>query len=55
MGLPAVPTLWKPIAAVPELNLKVINLPNKLIFAAWCAGELINGINADVEFNDLLD
>jgi hypothetical protein len=34
MGLPAVPTLWEPMTAVPELDLEVINLPNKLIFAA---------------------
>jgi len=34
MGLPAVPTLWEPITAVPELDLEVINLLNKLIFAA---------------------
>ena len=34
MGLPAVPTSWEPMAAVPELNLKVINLLDKLIFAA---------------------
>ena len=32
MGLPAAPTLWKPIAAIPKLNFKVINLLNKLIF-----------------------
>jgi len=34
IGLPAVPTLWEPITAVPELGLKVINLLDKLIFAA---------------------
>ena len=34
MGLPAVPTLWKPIAAIPKLDLKIINLLDKLIFAA---------------------
>ena len=33
MGLSAVPTLWEPIAAVPKLDFKVINLLNKLIFA----------------------
>ena len=33
MGLPAVPTLWEPITAVPKLDLKVINLLYKLIFA----------------------
>ena len=34
IGLPAVPTLWEPIAAIPKLDLKVINLPDKLIFVA---------------------
>jgi hypothetical protein len=34
IGLPAVPTIWEPMAAVPELDLKVINLPDNLIFAA---------------------
>jgi len=43
------------MAAVPELDLKVINLLNELIFAARRAGEPIGGINADVESNDLLD
>ena len=33
IGLPAVPTLQEPIAAVPELDFKVINLLDKLIFA----------------------
>jgi hypothetical protein len=55
MGLPAVPTLWEPIAAVPKLDIKVINLPDKLIFAAWRAGEPIGGINADVKSNNLPD
>ena len=32
MGLPAVPTIWEPITAVPELDFKVINLPDELIF-----------------------
>jgi len=34
MGLPTVPTTWEPMAAVPKLDLKVINLPKELIFAA---------------------
>jgi hypothetical protein len=55
MGLPAVPTLWEPIAAVPKLDLKVINLPDKLIFAARRAGEPIGGFNAGVKFNNLPD
>ena len=53
MGLPAVPTSQEPMAAVPELDLEVINLPDKLIFAAWRAGEPISGVNADIKSNDL--
>ena len=34
MDFSAVPTIWEPIAAIPELNLKVINLLDKLLFAA---------------------
>ena len=34
MGLPAIPTLWEPMTAIPKLDLKVINLLDKLIFAA---------------------
>ena len=49
MGLLAVPTLWEPITAVPELDLEVINLLDKLIFAAWRASEPIGGVNADVD------
>ena len=33
MGLPTIPTLWEPIAAVSKLNFKVINFLNQLIFA----------------------
>ena len=33
MGLPAVPTSWEPMATISKLDFKVINLPNKLIFA----------------------
>ena len=39
IGLPAVPTLQEPMTAIPKLDLKVINLPDKLIFAAC------NGLN----------
>ena len=52
MGLPAVPTLWEPMAAVPELDLEVINLLDKLIFAAQYASEPISRGNADVKFNN---
>ena len=41
MGLPTVPTTWEPMAAVPELDLEVVNLPKELIFAARRAGEPI--------------
>ena len=34
IGLPTVPTSWEPITAIPKLDLKVINLLYKLIFAA---------------------
>ena len=55
MGLPAVPTSQEPMAAIPELDLKVINLLDKLIFAAWRASKPISGINADVKSNNLPD
>jgi len=53
IGLPPVPTLWEPIATVPELDLKVVNLPDKLIFAARRAGEPIGGFNMGVKSNNL--
>ena len=53
IGLPAVPTLWEPIAAVPKLDLKVINLLDKLIFAARRASKPISGFNAGVKSNNL--
>ena len=49
IGLPTVPTTWEPIAAVPKLDLKVVNLPKELIFAAWRAGEPISDVNAGVK------
>ena len=49
MSLPAVPTTWEPIATVPKLELKVINLPKELIFAAWRTGEPIGGFSAGVK------
>ena len=55
MGILAVPTLWEPMAAVPELDLKVINLPDELIFAARRASESISGVSADVESDNPLD
>ena len=37
------------MAAVPELDLKVVNLPKELIFAAWRTSEPIYGFSAGVE------
>jgi len=51
IGLPTVPTIWEPMAAVPKLDLKVINLLDNLIFAARRASEPISGFNADVISN----
>ena len=53
MGLPTVPTTWEPMAAVPELDLKVVSLPKELIFAAQRASEPISNINAGVKSIDL--
>ena len=53
IGLPAVPTLWEPITTVPKLGLKVINLPDKLIFATQHTSEPIGGLNADIKPNNL--
>ena len=39
------PTLWEPIAAIPKLDLEVVNLLNKLIFTAWRASKPISGFN----------
>ena len=53
IGLPTVPTLWEPIAAIPKLDLKVINLPDKLIFAARRASKPISSFNAGNKSNNL--
>ena len=53
IGLPTVPTLQEPIAAIPKLDFKVINFLNKLIFAAQRTSKPISGINADVKSNNL--
>jgi len=52
MGLPAVPTSWEPMAAVPELDLEVINLLDKLIFTARRAGKPIGSFNVGAESNN---
>ena len=49
MGLLAIPILWEPMTAIFKLNLKVINLLNKLIFATWRTSKPIGGINIDVK------
>ena len=54
IGLPTIPTLWEPIAAIPKLDLEVINLLDKLIFATWRTGKPISSANADVK-SDLPD
>ena len=40
------------MAAIFKLDLKVINLLNKLIFAAWRISEPISGINIDIKSDD---
>ena len=49
IDLPTVPTIWEPMAAVPKLDLKVINLPKELIFAAWHASKPIYGFSVGVK------
>jgi len=41
------------MAAVPKLDLKVVNLLDKLIFATWRAGKPISGFNVGVKSNNL--
>ena len=53
MGLSTVPTIWEPMAAVPKLDLKVINLLDNLIFASWRTSEPISGFNAGNKSNSL--
>jgi hypothetical protein len=55
IGLFTIPTLWEPMTAIPELDLEVINLLDKLIFAAQYTGKLINGFNTDIKFNNLFN
>jgi len=49
IGLPTIPTTWKPMAAIPKLDLKVVNLPKELIFAAWRTGKPICGFSASAK------
>ena len=53
IGLPTIPTSWEPMATIPKLDLKVINLLNKLRFTAWYTSKPISSINIDIRFNDL--
>ena len=41
------------MAAVPKLDLEVINLLDELIFTAWRTSEPISGINVDIKSNNL--
>ena len=51
MGFPAVPTTWEPMATVPKLDLKVINLLKELIFTARRAGKPIYGSSTGAQSN----
>ena len=51
IGLPAVSTIQEPITAVPELDFKVINFLNKLIFTTQCINKPINSISIRVKSN----
>ena len=52
MGFPAVPTTQEPMATVPKLDLKVINLPKELIFAAQHASEPIYSFSTGAQSNN---
>ena len=49
IGLPTIPTIQEPIATVPKLDLKVINFPKELIFAARRASEPISSFSAGIK------
>ena len=53
MGLSTVPTIQKPIATIPKLDLKVTNLLDKLIFTTQYTSKPIYSINADIKSNNL--
>ena len=55
MGLPAILSLWEPMAAIPELDFKVINLLIKLIFAVQRPSKPINRVTVDIKFNNFPD
>ena len=52
MGLSAVPALQKPIATIPKLDFKVINLLDKLIFATQRISKPIRRVNTDIKSNN---
>ena len=52
INLPTISTLWELIATIPKLDFKVINLLNKLIFAAQYTSKPINDINIDIKSNN---
>jgi hypothetical protein len=41
------------MAAIPKLNLKVINLPKELIFTTQRASEPVSGFNTGIKSIDL--
>ena len=45
IGLPAIPTLQEPMAAIPKLDLEVINLLDDLIFTTQHTSKLIGSNN----------
>ena len=51
IGFPAVPTMWEPIATIPKLDLKVINLLKELIFAAWRTSKPIYSSSTGAQSN----
>jgi len=41
IGFSTIPITWEPIAIIPKLDFKVINLLKELIFTAWRANKII--------------
>ena len=52
IGFPAIPTIQEPMATVPKLDLKVINLLKELIFAAQYTSKPIYGFSTGAQFNN---
>ena len=55
IGLSTISFLQEPMAAVSKLDFKVINLLDKLIFAAQYTGKLINRNNVDIKSNNFFN